>query len=396
MTKAAIVSCYFIHNYGSILQSYAMQKTLDKLGIENETINVSGFIKELRRAQYLYIIKSGLNSNIFRDKFGKAKNVLTKAILHNRYTENIRKRDRKFDEFIKTNIRVSEKYFSVSELSSKCTENYATVLLGSDQLWLPSNIAADYYTLNFVPSTLNSVAYATSFGVSVLPKDSIKFAERFLPRIRHISVREYSGQKLVENISGRHVPVVIDPTLLFTGEEWEEIQSSRPLYDEPYIFCYFIGEAKQHREFVKKLKSVTGYKIVAIIHVDHYMKNDENYADETPFEVGPAEFVNLIRNATYICTDSFHCSVFSILYKKEFYAFKRYIENTDQSTNSRLDTLFDLMGIKGRILSGYEDIDSCIKNKLDYASIYGNLDAVKEYSLNYLTSALKDEGSTDL
>lgn len=109
----------------------------------------------------------------------------------------------------------------------KRDENYSAVLVGSNQLWLPGNIAADYYTLNFVPTTVNSIAYTTSFGQSSLPKDSARKASIFLKKIKHIGVREESGQKLVKELAGRDVPVVCDPTLLFTGDEWMKIQQKK-------------------------------------------------------------------------------------------------------------------------------------------------------------------------
>lgn len=396
MKKTAIVSCYFIHNYGSMLQAYATQKLLDKFNIESETINVSGFIGEFRKAQYSYIIKSGITSGIFKDRLGKAKNLLVKKFLKNDYTKNIKQRDIKFDEFAEKCIRKSQVYTSLGDLADKCGDNYEAVLIGSDQLWLPANIAADYYTLNFVPDGMNSVAYATSFGVASLPEDAAEMAKKFLPRIKHISVREQAGQSLIENLTGRKVPVVCDPTLLFTGEEWLEIQKKDPIVKEPYIFCYFIGSTPLHREFVKRLKKETGLKVVALTHVDHYMKSDEGYADFTPYDIGPAEFLNLIRNASYVCTDSFHSTVFSILYKKEFFDFKRYTLNTNQSTNSRLDTLFDLTGIRDRMLDGNEDIQDCLNMKIDYEEVHKKLAAVREESYIYLERSLSDSENTDI
>lgn len=396
MKKTAIVSCYFIHNYGSMLQAYATQKVLDKLKIENETINVGGFIREFRKAQYSYILKSGLTSDIFRDRFGKAKNLIIKKFIKNEYTLNIKKRDRKFDEFADSYIIKSEVYSSLDDLAQKCYKNYNTVLIGSDQLWLPANIAANYYTLNFVPNEVNTVAYATSFGVASLPSDIENEAKSFLTQINHISVREKTGQTLVRNLIGREVPVVCDPTLLFTGEEWLDIQQQDAIVKEPYIFCYFIGQEAMHRNFVVRLKAETGLKIIALTHVDHYMKSDEGYADDTPFDIGPSEFLNLIRNAAYICTDSFHCTVFSILYRKEFFEFKRYIKNTKQSTNSRLDTLFELVDIQGRILIGDEDIKECLTKKIDYEKVYEKLEKVRKASYQYLKDALTDRCNTDL
>ena len=224
MKKVAIVSCYFQHNYGSMLQAYATQMALDKLGYENETIDISGFRGEIKKAKIKYFIKASLTSDILLNKIGMAKNVAIKKFLKNEYVSLAKIRDRKFDDFYKKYFRLSEKYESKAELADKCAEKYSAVIVGSDQLWLPANIAADYYTLNFVPESVNTIAYATSFGQSTLPKDSAKKAKIFLNRIKHISIREESGQKLIKELTGRDVPIVCDPTLLFTGEDWMSIQ----------------------------------------------------------------------------------------------------------------------------------------------------------------------------
>lgn len=394
--KTAIVSCYFIHNYGSMLQAYATQKVLDKFQIDNETINVTGFLGQFRKAQYSYIIKSGIGTGILKDRMGKAKNLLVKKFLRNDYTRDIRKRDKEFDFFADTWIRKSEVYSSIEELAERCANQYETVLIGSDQLWLPANIAANYYTLNFVPEKVNSIAYATSFGVSTLPDDAAEMARKFLPRIKHISVREKAGQDLIMKLTGRKVPVVCDPTLLFTGDEWLEIQSAEPMYSEPYVFCYFIGSDRKHRDFARKLADQMGYKVVALTHVDHYMKVDEEYADYTPFDIGPAAFLNLIRNAKYICTDSFHSTVFSILYEKEFFDFRRYTKETKQSTNNRLDTLFALTGIHDRMMVGDEDVSECLNRKIDYTGVNERLNSARNQAFDYLKQSFNDSVSTDL
>ena len=396
MKKTAIVSCYFQHNYGSMLQAYATQMALDKLDYENETIDIAGFNHEIKKAKILYFAKASLTSDILISKLGMAKNVLIKKFSKNDYARLSKVRSDRFDAFGKKYFRLSSRYSSKEELGKKCDENYSSVLVGSDQLWLPGNIAADYYTLNFVPTTVNSIAYATSFGQSSLPKDSAKKATIFLKKIKHIGVREESGQKLVKKLAGRNVPVVCDPTLLFTGDEWMKIQKKEPIIKGKYILCYFLGNHPPHREFAEKLKKETGCKIVALTHLDEFVKSDEGYADETPYNIDPADFLNLIRNAEYVCTDSFHCSVFSILYKKEFYTFRRYNRNTRQSTNSRLDTLFKITGIEGRLLAGDEKIVDCLNIKTDFDEAHKKLAGVRQQSYEYLKVALQDEGSTDL
>ena len=387
MKKTAIVSCYFQHNYGSMLQAYATQMALDKLGYENETIDISGFNGEIKKAKLLYFAKASLTSDILLSKLGMAKNILIKKFYKNQYAQLSKVRAEKFDEFSRKQFRLSPKYDSKAELGCKCKDNYSSVLVGSDQLWLPGNIAADYYTLNFVPETVNSIAYATSFGQSSLPKNSAKKAEVFLKKIKHIGVREESGQKLVKEIANRDVPVVCDPTLLFTGDEWMAIQQKEPIVKGKYILCYFLGNNPPHREFAKRLKEVTGCKIIALTHLDEFVKSDD---------IDPADFLNLIRNAKYVCTDSFHCSVFSILYNRQFFTFRRYNRNTKQSTNSRLDTLFHMAGITGRLLMGEENIADCLKIETDSESVHKKLEEIRQKSYEYLRAALKDEGSTDL
>ncbi|MFR1494914.1 MAG: polysaccharide pyruvyl transferase family protein [Faecalibacterium sp.] len=396
MKRIGIVSCYFQHNYGSMLQALATQMALDKLNYENETVDISGFNHEIKKAKLLYFAKASLTSDILLSKLGMAKNVLIKKFSKNEYAAVSRIRAEKFDDFSKKWFRKSPKYTSKKELGDSCKENYSSVLVGSDQLWLPGNIAADYYTLNFVPETVNTIAYATSFGQSSLPKDSARKAALFLKKIRHIGVREESGQKLVKELAGRDVPVVCDPTLLFTGEEWLSIQKDEPIVEDKYILCYFLGNNPPHREFAKRLRQATGCKIVALTHLDEFVKSDEGYADETPYNVDPADFLNLIRNATYVCTDSFHCSVFSMLYKKVFFTFRRYARKTKSSTNSRLDTLFRLAGVSGRILEGTEDIQKCLSMEIDYDRVHQNFAKIREESYQYLQNALEDKESTDL
>lgn len=115
-----------------------------------------------------------------------------------------------------------------------------------------------------------------------------------------------------------------------------------------------------------------------------------------PYDIDPIDFLNLIRNAKYVCTDSFHCSAFSILYKKEFYTFRRYLRKTKQSTNSRLDTLFKMIGISRSILKGNEEVKQCIKNCINYEVVYENLEIIRNKSYEYLEMALENKESTDL
>lgn len=394
MKKVGIVSCYFQHNYGSMLQALATQMALDKLGYENETIDISGFNGEIKKAKMLYFAKASLTSGILLTKLGRAKAAIIQKLRKSEYTENIKVRNKAFKRFENQYFKMSPVYNSKKELGENCGK-YQAVLVGSDQLWLPGNIAADYYTLNFVPKNINSIAYATSFGQSSLPKDSEKLAQIFLNKIKHIAVREETGAKLIRDITGRKVPVVCDPTLLFNGEDWMNIQNEKSLIEGEYIFVYFLGSNELHRDFVKRLKKETGLKVVCLPHIDEFVKADEECADIKLYDIDPGQFLTLIRNAKYVCTDSFHCSVFSIQYQKEFFTFRRFASGNKQSTNSRLDTLFNLTGIEGRLLIGDESINDVISVKTDYMEVHERLENNRKLSYDYLKDSLEDKGSTD-
>lgn len=395
MKKVGVVSCYFQPNYGSMLQAYATQKALDKLGYENETIDISGFNSEIKKAKIIYFAKASLTSGILLTKIGRAKSAVIQKMRKTEYTDNISIRNKAFKRFEKKYFRLSPVYSSKKELSTKCN-SYQAVLVGSDQLWLPGNIAADYYTLNFVPENVNSIAYATSFGQSSLPTNSARLAKVFINKIRHIGVREETGAQLIKDITGRDVPVVCDPTLLFDGNDWLDVQTDDAVIEGQYIFVYFLGSNEKHRDFVKRLKESTGLKVVCLPHIDEYVKADDEISDVQLYDVDPGQFLNLIRNAKYVCTDSFHCSVFSIQYKKDFFTFKRFANGNKQSTNSRLDTLFKLSGIQGRLLEGDEEIQRILAVQTDYKIVDERMKNVREQSYCYLKRALEDKESTDL
>ncbi len=388
MKKVGIVSCYFHPNYGSMLQAYATQKILDELGVENETICIDGIKGELNKTKTRHYLRQIGNQDILAGtilRIGKRK--LYRMLKKDTFGKQVSVRNACFQQFSKEQFRVSEAYASREELTSAC-DGYSSVLVGSDQLWLASNIEADYYTLTWVPDEVNKIAYATSFGVSSLPGYLFDKTKTFLNRIEHIGVREEKGRELVKHYTGRDVPLVCDPTLLFGAEDWMCIQKQEPVVEGPYIFCYFLGNNTEDREFAKRLREATGYKIVALLHLDEYISKDCNYADETPYEVGPGEFVNLIRNAAYICTDSFHGSVFSILHRKQFFTSMRIRKEGVLCTNNRIDSLFATLGVEGRKIDGSEDVKECMARTLDYDAIHQRIEKFRGESVAYLKDAL--------
>lgn len=389
MGKVALVTCYFHPNYGSMLQAYATQKILDDWKIPCENICIDGLKKEINASKTRFYLKQATNPQILSGTIWRIGKKKLQKILHRQtFGRDMAIRAKKFKEFEKAYFHLSPVYSSKAELTAAC-KNYSTVLVGSDQLWLPSNIEADYYTLNWVPEPVNKVAYATSFGTSFLPKNLQTKANAFLKRFQYLSVREKAGVQMIQEYAGLDAKLVCDPTLLFTAEDWMCIQQETPLVEGKYILCYFLGNNTADRAFAQRLREKTGCKIVALLHLDEYIPADCGYADETPFDIGPGELLNLIRNAQYIVTDSFHGSVFSILNRKTFFTSRRVKKEGILCTNNRLDSLFETLGVTGRLIRGDEDVEECLARPLDYDIIHANLAKLREESREFLRGALK-------
>ena len=301
--------------------------------------------------------------------------------------KNIKIRDEKYKEFRKK-INLTRPYKTYNELKNK-SKDYDAIIVGSDQLWLPVNVVADYYTLNWVDDNIKKISFATSFGVSSIPEKYKDNYNKFLSRIDCISVREKEGVKLVKELSNKEATLVCDPTLLLTKDEWMEIQQKERIIKGKYILCYFLGKNIEHRKFAERLKKETGFKIVSLNHADEYVKYSDTFADETPYDIGPAEWINLIRNAEYVCTDSFHGTVFSLINNVKFFTFERYSNKKSKvSTNSRIYSLLEIFSLKERILNGTEDINNVISYKIDFENVNGKLKEFRNESKLFLEKAL--------
>lgn len=388
MRKIALVTCYFQHNYGSQLQALATQMVCDKMNWPNETICIDGLRPEINKAKYQYFLSRCLDINTIKDKMATVRKGFAKRF-NKEYATKLRTRDDLFNRFAQEKFHLSPTYNSKAELG-KNAEKYSAFIVGSDQLWLPSNITADYYTLNFVPDNqgIRKVAYATSFGVAQLPAKQARLARMFLPRFDYIMVREESGKKLVKQLINREVPIVCDPTLLFRAEEWGTIIPQKNRINEPYILCYFLGNNPKQRTWAKELARITHLKIVQLPNLDEYIKSDEGFADYPLYDVDPLDFVSLIRDARYVLTDSFHCTALSALHQKTFFCFRRYQDDGSVSTNGRLYSLLKNIGLSERMLTANEAVEDCLQMQIDYTVVNGCIEQMRQFSIESLKRSI--------
>lgn len=386
--KIGLAINYDYPDYGGMLQAYATYYKLKKLGYEPEALNIDNLAGSIKKRKIKYFAKNILDFSIVKEK-GQIVSKKLRIKFNKELGRNMTARYKSFESFCKEKFCTSKVFADWNDISKSC-HSYKAVVVGSDQLWLPSNIEGDYYTLNFVPDTVKKIAYATSFGVAEIPKAQEQKADVYLNRINFLSAREESGKKIIKKFTGRDVPLVCDPALLLDSDEWDETATPDRIIKEPYIFCYFMGNNPWQRKFVLELKKKTGCKVVSLLHLDQYIASDEDYVDEAPYDVSPADFVNLVKNADYVCTDSFHGTVFSIIYGRKFFTFKRFSEKETLSTNTRIDTLLKRMELKERLVLEKNTVDEMLERTIDFDAVHDRLVEFRKDSLKYLVDSINN------
>lgn len=368
------------YNYGSILQAYALQQELFRYGIDNELIY---YRKKNIFKQAIRIFNIPLLIAKLRDIKRKIKcrmNPKLRPIIINR--------NNTFGKFLEENFTFSKEIVGRSELKSY-SKRYSGFLLGSDQVWNPMLLGGDYYTLTWTPDNLPIVSYASSFGVSEIPNYQKSKTKKYLSRFSLISVREKDGSNIVNDLIGNKAQVCCDPTVLIDRKVWDDLSENKAIVDEDYIFCYFIGNNPSQREFARKLAKLKKCKIVAIKHIDEYIKSDNDFGDIDLYKVGPKEFINLIRNAKFVCTDSFHGTIFSILYEKTFFTFKRFSDKKSKSTNSRVRNILSLLCLDNRLFENDSDPKECINIEINWNEVYRRLSEFRNDSRKYFEKAIE-------
>lgn len=385
MKKIGICACYNTRNYGSMLQTLATCYKLEELGFEQEIIRYS------RKKTIRLILRSLSRVPGYVTGMMKKREDAKKISRYPEVKKGIADRNVCFDTFMNQAFTKLSPVYDTFEELNKAAKQYDCVLVGSDQLWRPESYSTGFYTLEFVPDNVKKIAYATSFGVSQIPSGRVTAAKKFLNRIEYISVRELRASEIVKELTGRTVPTVVDPTLLFSAEQWDQMIPVAPVREagEHYIFCYLLGTNPEHRKAVEALAKKTGRLIVTIPHLDEFVENDLNFGDKQLYNIGPAEFVNLIRYADYVCTDSFHGSVFSILNHKRFVTFSRFAEASKNSRNSRIESLLSQTGLTARHCKVYSTLVDQMEQSIDYVQVEAHLAEMRSASEKYLVDALK-------
>lgn len=338
MKKIGISTVFTGYNYGSSLQAFAVKQIIKGLGYEpvlltqrktekrGRDIRVKKITLMALRILFNPNLKKGLKA--YRNSFKRDISLAEKQ---------------KFDLFQKKYLE--PKYISWHKLKVKSRgEEYKAFVCGSDQIWNASAIYVDpFYYLEFAPYE-KRIALAPSFGRNFVPDYNIKKISKYISRMKSLSVREDSGREIISNLIKRDSEVILDPTLLLKKENWFEfLEDVNEEQSKPYILCYFLDKpSNSAQEAIEKLAGDNDLDIISIPYSLNITDKKCNTSD-----AGPIEFLNLVRKAQIVCTDSFHGTAFSVNFGVPFYTFERDYGNADRQS-ARIESLLRLFDLAER------------------------------------------------
>lgn len=351
-------------NYGNVLQRYALSRVLQQLGVEVNSFwhMPDNFLPQTYwRWSGKKLIKFLLNWRGFRDSFFRGEHGWEMV------------RQGKIKEWCDRYLEIRK---APNDLRSLVDE-YDYFVTGSDQVWNYHFSNLEHCFLLFAPAE-KRIAYAASISCPDIPADKIPMYKEGFAGMAHISMREQQGADTVKELSGRDVPVVVDPTLLFDADDWRKVSRQPAWYHgEDYILTYFLGDRP---EVVETLEQETGLPVINLLDKEVY----EHYV------TGPDEFLWAIEHAKLVYNDSFHGTVFSILFRTPFVICNRVGDDVSEKMGSRIDTLLELFGLevrRGTKANGY-----AISNPLaapDWSKVNEVLARERARSDAYLRQALK-------
>lgn len=348
--KIGIITFHWAVNYGAVLQAFALQKILREKDLDVEIINYKPVLVNLKQAL-----------------------LRIRCLDHKYFLKMIH-----INRFIKRNVILSKKcYLTNRQLVTSCT-SYDVYICGSDQIWNTSfTLKAEgkptlSYYLNFAPDNKKRISYAASFGTDSLSNDIIKLIKPELVKFSKISVREFSGKKILDDIQVNN-RLVLDPTLLLDKEHYDELVLDLKNKDiNQELFVYIIHQNQLNAQIICEY---IGDKL--------YGKKFTNHGNSS---IGIEEWLTLIKKSEIVLTNSYHGMIFSIIYRKPFIVVP--VEGT--SMNNRITTLLELAGLQDRLVQEFneEKLVYILGKKIEWKEVEEKIDLLRRESMDYLKKAI--------
>lgn len=368
--KIGIITWFNGGNYGTNLQAIALQSYLRSNGYSVELID---FEIDVQRKEKRTLLAKILSQPLkYATKYAEKK-----------YYTQIQTRYNRMASEVRENCMFTKVVMNEQDYIDTCNQ-FDVLICGSDQIWNPNWYHRFYYA-DYDQIKAKRISYAPSLGVNVLREEQKEDLARSLSKFDAISVREYRGANLIKPLVKSKPKVVVDPTLLLTAKAWDELFSIETLPGEKYILSMFLTDNHSHWCAARAFAKSKSMKHIVIPYCGFsYFQNAEIKADASV-----RDFLKLIRGAEYVLTDSFHVTVFSLIYKRQFYTFERFVENEFTSQNERIRNILEISSCQERlILYGTKKIEE--KEDIDYMVTGRCLTDEIERSKQFLSQALED------
>lgn len=366
--KTATVTFHAAHNYGSVLQAYALQQTILGLGHENRII-------DFRTACQVDLY------NVFTKR--KGARYFVKNLCRGMHYSALKKKHHRFEAFIGSKLLLTEERYTSFQELEQADLDYDCYVAGSDQIWNP--IPADFdwvYYLPFIKSG-KRIAYAPSLGPfsSVGDEKVQKQIAEYVSMFDHVTVRDNDAAEKMYKLTASTPQVVVDPTLLLDKVTWESLVTPKRIHEGRYIFFYTLFADSEMIDMVKALSKKFGLPVV--------VSNFSNQHDvlnpfEKHYDSGPLEFLNLIYHADMVITSSFHGTAFSVIFQKKLYSIRG-------NRDARISTLLNAVGMSECVVSNVEDIRKKDIGTPDYRVVEQKLHQLAESSKSILKDMLAED-----
>ncbi len=368
MKKIGHLTFHGSHNYGSVLQAYALTKQLQSMGNQVETINLR---PQAQKQAYQIFLKSD-----------KGVRRLFKILIYNK----LKKRFNNYEHFINNVLPVTKKEFSSTRDLEAENFDYDTYVCGGDQIWNPAcqDFETAYY-LQFLnnENSAKRISYSPSLGKTEFDDDTQNKIKEWLKAFDSISVREQRGAELLQKLTNKKVTTVCDPVLLLDKKYWDEL-AVKPKYKKPYILVYFLNNNHGSRDLTEYLRKTLGYDVVIF---NEYIR-DFIKPYHKVYSASPEEFIGLFKNASFVYTNSFHGTAFATIFEKPFLtAIAKDQENALNNNDSRKIDYLKNIGLEKRLYTdGLPEKDFLLN--INFQKANSKITDFKNESLTYLKNAL--------
>ena len=382
--RAAIITHYYkCQNYGGCLQAYALCRVLNSLSCDAEQLCYDRSSDRPAR--------NSLPRRLYR-RLRKGR----RALADLRIRKTLQAREQRMAAFRRDRIPHSGEVYNADSITA-CVDGYDCFITGSDQVWNPASFCPAY-GLDFVPSGKRKLSYAASIARDSLTETQTARLSESLRDYAAVSVREERAKAILQPHVALPIEVTADPVLLLSAAQWDEICSPR-LLEDAYLFCFFLGDSLRQRELARQYAEARKLRLVTVPYLTgHFRSCDRQFGDCVIDSPSPEQFLSLIKHADAVFTDSFHAAAFSVIYRKQFFAFDRSIGT---SMGSRLRSLLALIGAEDRFCDTVEKQNAAWLEALpplDYSAAEPRLAGLIQASAAFLSKNIaigKDQNENE-